>query len=811
MKVEKRKLSTRRRLNEARTRGAKRFYEWWGRPDVPEDLRSRYDRVEVSGFVEDDIPLVVFEDGKKYLAAYEYEVDGKIDSKAEEIFQLTGELKFYSFYLFDFPEDGVIPTKWWENSNKTIIIQYYKGDINRLDKITVADGTPVIEALKDLTVKGAEEQYLGGYGDEWTYGRNDYDDINEAPDDEVGLSIFLSYKGELNGKYGKGMKEAVGKKAKRVRESSKRRLNEARAQGAKRFYERWGGERDYYDYLIDSYHLDDYDDDFYLDKYDKVYVYGITEDTPLVVFEDDKKYLAFCEYDTIGKIDPKAKEFFQITDPLNIRFFDLHEFPKDGVIDYNWMKTSARVETIIDVYKGDIDRLNRITVADGTPILEALKNLIVEGVEKAYDEGTAEEVYATHYQHNAIQSDVPELKVDLFYEGELNGEYGKGMRESVKKMGNKMKKSSKRRLNEARARGAKHFYEWDAAEDRAWLKAEDNYLDRLAGDLNKPDDGYLNYYDTVWVYGCTKNVPLVVLEGNKKYLASYEFETAGELNAKSKEMFRITDTFDVAAFDLYEFPKDGVIPDNWDKKKAVKVASIFDYYTDDIDRLDGITVADGTPVVEALKDQAIKGVKKAYNDGTAKERYNDYYDEVDLDVRLYYKGELNRKADKDMKESTEKPKKRVKESFRRRRMKEHATWYKKESFVVENDSYHPLRVLKDGKEYEGYYVFGCTASYWGDDRDLDRVESQLEDYDLTYLELLAEDSEDDIYIYEEDVGAPEIEEILKSLTVVLGNNRTMSFLDFMKDAVEDGVRDHEYFIKIDWDDWEGTPDLDDDY
>lgn len=604
--------------------------------------------------------------------------------------------------------------------------------------------------------------------------------------------------------------------------STRRRLSEARSRGAKRFYERWGGERDYYDYLIDSYHLDDYDDDFYLDKYDKVYVYGITEDTPLVVFEDDKKYLAFCEYDTIGKIDPKVKEFFQITDPLNIRFFDLHEFPKDGVIDYNWMKTSARVETIIDVYKGDIDRLNGITVADGTPILEALKNLIVEGVEKAYDEGTAEEVYGTYYQHNAIQSDVPELKVDLFYKGELNGEYSKDMKESARKTRNKMKesarkgesmmkKSLKRRLNEARARGAKRFYEWDAAKDQAWLKAEDSYLDSLAGDLNKPDDGYLNYYDTVWVYGCTKNVPLVVFEGDKKYLASYEYETAGELDAKAKEMFQITDTFDIAAFDLYEFPKDGIIPDNWDKKKAVKVASIFDYYTDDIDRLDGITVADGTPVVKALKDLTIKGVEKAYNDGTAKERYNSYYDEVDLDVRLYYKGELNEKSDKDMKESTEKPKKRVKESFRRRRVRERAEWYKKETFEIENDSYHPLRVLKDGKEYEGYYIFECTANYWGDDRDLDRVESQLEDYDLVFLELDDINGDDDIVIERDDVDTPEIEELLKSLTVAFRNNRTMSFLDFMKESVEDGVRDHEYDVRIDWDDWEGTPDLDDDY
>ena len=593
--------------------------------------------------------------------------------------------------------------------------------------------------------------------------------------------------------------------------STRRRLNEARTRGAKRFYERWGGERDYYDYLIDSYHLDDYDDDnFYLDKYDKVYVYGITEDTPLVVFEDDKKYLAFCEYDTIGKIDPKVKEFFQITDPLNIRFFDLHEFPKDGVIDYNWMKTSARVETIIDVYKGDIDRLNRITVADGTPILEALKNLIVEGVKKAYDEGTAEEVYATYYQHNAIQSDVPELKVDLFYEGELNGEYSKGMKESARKKAKRIRESSKRRLNEARARGAKRFYEWDVAKDRAWLRAEDSYLDRLAGDFNEPDDAYLRYYDMVWVYGCTKNIPLVVFEGDKKYLASYEYETAGELDAKSKKMFQITDSFDILSFDLYEFPKDGIVPNDWDERKAVKVASIFEDFTDDIDRLDGITVADGTSVVKALKDLTIKGVEKAYDDETAEE-YLNRYDEPELSVRLCYEGELNEKSDEGMKESTEKPKKRVKESSRRSRMREYAEWHKKETFEIENDSYHPLRVLKDGKEYEGYYIFECTASYWGDDRDLDRVESQLEDYDLVFLELDDIDGDDDIVIERDDVGTPEIEELLKSLTVAFRNNRTMSFLDFMKESAEDGVRDHEYDVRIDWDDWEGTPDLDDDY
>ena len=108
-------------------------------------------------------------------------------------------------------------------------------------------------------------------------------------------------------------------------------------------------------------------------------------------------------------------------------------------------------------------------------------------------------------------------------------------------------------------------------------------------------------------------------------------------------------------------------------------------------------------------------------------------------------------------------------------------------------------------------IFECTANYWGDDRDLDRVESQLEDYDLVFLELDDIDGDDDIVIERDDVGTPETEELLKSLTVAFRNNRTMSFLDFMKESVEDGVRDHEYDVRIDWDDWDGAPDLDDDY
>ena len=596
--------------------------------------------------------------------------------------------------------------------------------------------------------------------------------------------------------------------------STRRRLNEARFRGARRFYERWGGERDYYDYLTDHYHLDDYDDDdFYLDKYDKVYVYGITEDIPLVVFEDDKKYLAFCEYEAIGRIDSKAKEFFQITDPLDIRSFDLYEFPKDSVIDYNWMKTSAKVASIIKDSTGDTDRLNRVTVADGTPILEALKNLIVEGVEKAYDEGTAEEIYTTYYQHNAIQSDVPELKVDLFYEGELNGEYSKNMKESVKKTGDKMKKSPKRRIEEARARGAKHFYEWDAARDRAWLKAEDSYLDRLAGDLNKPyDDSLEDKYDKVWVHGYTENVPLVVFEGDKKYLASYEYEVAGRIDANAEEVFQLTDALEFITFDLYEFPKAGDIPADWNGKNDVIVASI----SDDKERLAGITVADGTPVVKALEYQMIKGVEKEYFDGDVEEYYSDDYDpdydDVELEVDLVYKGELNKKASRDMNESVKKLRDRIKESSKRRKMKEYASWHKIETFDIENGLDDPLKILKDGKEFEGYYSIECEAGYSGDDYDIDEFESDLRGYKLTYLQLWNGNDEDEVEIEGDEINTPENQKLLNSLTVVLDDNTTMPFMECIKTIVEDGVEEHGYDLDIDyWNDWDDVPDIDDEY
>ena len=78
--------------------------------------------------------------------------------------------------------------------------------------------------------------------------------------------------------------------------------------------------------------------------------------------------------------------------------------------------------------------------------------------------------------------------------------------------------------------------------------------------------------------------------------------------------------------------------------------------------------------------------------------------------------------------------------------------------------------------------------------------------------MIADDSKDDIIIEEDKVGTPETEELLKSLTVVLDDNRTIPFLDFMKATVEDGVEEHGYNLDIDyWNDWDGVPDIDDEY
>ena len=253
--------------------------------------------------------------------------------------------------------------------------------------------------------------------------------------------------------------------------------------------------------------------------------------------------------------------------------------------------------------------------------------------------------------------------------------------------------SAKRRINEARARGAKRFYEWDATRDRAWLRAHDKYLDRLAGDLDKPyDDSLRDKYDQVWVHGYTEEIPLVVFEGDKKYLASYEYEVAGKIDAEAEEVFQLTDALEFITFDLYEFPKDG-IPANWNEKDDIIVASI----SDDAERLNGITVAGGTPVKKALEDQMIKEVEQAYYNEDVEEYYPDNYDpdydDIELDVDLVYEGELNEKSDKDMKESVEE---KVEESSEER-MKESASWFKKVEFEIENDYDDPLKVLKDGK------------------------------------------------------------------------------------------------------------------
>ena len=227
--------------------------------------------------------------------------------------------------------------------------------------------------------------------------------------------------------------------------------------------------------------------------------------------------------------------------------------------------------------------------------------------------------------------------------------------------------SAKRRIEEARARGAKRFYEWDASKDRAWLRAHDKYLDRLAGDLNKPyDDSLEDKYDKVWVHGYTENVPLVVFEGDKKYLASYEYEVTGSIDVNAEEVFQPTDTLEFISFDLYDFPKAGVILADWNEKNDVIVASI----SDDKERLAGITVANGTPVVAALEDQMIKGVEREYFDGDVEEYYSDDYDpdydDIELEVDLVYKGELNRGSSRDMNESVKKLRDRIKESSKKK-------------------------------------------------------------------------------------------------------------------------------------------------
>ena len=372
--------------------------------------------------------------------------------------------------------------------------------------------------------------------------------------------------------------------------------------------------------------------------------------------------------------------------------------------------------------------------------------------------------------------------------------------------------SAKRRINEARARGAKRFYEWDASKDRAWLRAYDKYLDRLAGDYGEShDDSLRDKYDQVWVHGYTEEIPLVVFEGDKKYLASYEYEVAGKIDAEAEEVFQLTDALEFITFDLYEFPKDG-IPANWNEEDDIIVASI----SDDAERLNGITVADGTPVVKALEDQMIKEVEQAYYNEDVEEYYPDNYDpdydDIELDVDLVYEGELNEKLDKDMKESVKKLRDKIKESSKRRRMKEYASWNKIETFDIENGLDDPLKILKDGKEFEGYYSIECEAGYSGDDYDIDEFESDLRNYKLTYLQLWNGNDEDEVEIEGDEINTPENQKLLDSLTVVLDDNTTMPFMECVKDIVEDGIEEHGYDLDIDyWNDWDDVPDVDDEY
>ena len=372
--------------------------------------------------------------------------------------------------------------------------------------------------------------------------------------------------------------------------------------------------------------------------------------------------------------------------------------------------------------------------------------------------------------------------------------------------------SAKRRINEARARGAKRFYEWDASKDREWLRAYDKYLDRLAGDYGEShDDSLRDKYDQVWVHGYTEEIPLVVFEGDKKYLASYEYEVAGRIDAEAEEVFQLTDALEFITFDLHEFPKGG-IPANWNENDDIIVASI----SDDAERLNGITVAGGTPVVKALEDQMIKEVEQAYYNEDVEEYYPDNYDpdydDIELDVDLVYEGELNEKPDKDMKESVKKLRDRIKESSKRRKMKEYASWHKIETFDIENGLDDPLKILKDGKEFEGYYSIECEAGYSGDDYDIDEFESDLRNYKLTYLQLWNGNDEDEVEIEGDEINTPENQELLKSLTVVLDDNTTMPFMECIKAIVEDGIEEHGYDLDIDyWNDWDDVPDIDDEY
>ena len=362
------------------------------------------------------------------------------------------------------------------------------------------------------------------------------------------------------------------------------------------------------------------------------------------------------------------------------------------------------------------------------------------------------------------------------------------------------KPSAERRINEARARGAKRFYEWDAVRDRAWLRAHDKYLDRLAGDLNKPyDDALEDKYDKVWVHGYTENVPLVVFEGDKKYLASYEYEVTGKLDANAEEVFQPTDTLEFISFDLYDFPKAGGIPADWNEKNDVIVASI----SDDKERLAGITVADGTPVVKALEDQMIRGVEKEYFDGDVEEYYSDDYDpdydDIELEVDLVYKGELNKRPSRDMNESAKKLRDRIKESSKRRRMREDLEWSTIYTYEVENDD--PLKVRSDdGAEYECNFGLECTADY---DCDTYGVTGELRDYRISGISFEdAKDMSSYMDFSEEEIKKPHVQSILKGFVVIDadGEMPLLQYIDkFAEESVEDFAEEAEE--NLDYDDY----------
>ena len=360
--------------------------------------------------------------------------------------------------------------------------------------------------------------------------------------------------------------------------------------------------------------------------------------------------------------------------------------------------------------------------------------------------------------------------------------------------------SAKRRIEEARARGAKRFYEWDASKDRAWLRAHDKYLDRLAGDLNKPyDDSLEDKYDKVWVHGYTENVPLVVFEGDKKYLASYEYEVTGSIDANAEEVFQPTDTLEFISFDLYDFPKAGVILADWNEKNDVIVASV----SDDKERLAGITVANGTPVVAALEDQMIKGVEREYFDGDVEEYYSDDYDpdydDIELEVDLVYKGELNRGSSRDMNESVKKLRDRIKESSKKKRMKEDLEWSTIYTYEVENDD--PLKVRSDdGAEYECNFGLECTADY---EYDTYGVTSELRDYKISGISFEdAKDMSRYMDFSEEEINEPRVQAILKDFVVVDadGEMPLLQYLDkFAEESVEDFAEEAEE--NLDYDDY----------